>query len=510
MKSFIGIDFGACNIKAAKVSSTGKIQKIKLNKNQSGGNVIPNVILYEKIIDKNSGSEKIEIKVGKGAKNNTLDLENKIWQIKPKLSQKNWSKYIKNLGREVTAFEAVKDIFEWLWKTIIEKSSKDEDYDVTITVPVSFSEVQKNLIKQAAIDAGIPVTSVIMESFAAMFSLEEFLEESEEETVLIFDFGGSTLDLSLFKIERNDDELNLTELAAAGLKFGGIDIDKAILENIFKVKYADDVEKILQNGTPVNELKELIERMKEAIFIDDGETTTDSINDNNGNLYEFTLTPEEIISVLEKIKIKEKIIFLLDELFDDAEIDKSEVTAVKPFGGTVSIDYFLQMLTDYFGEDIFDCDDLDKEEIYMGIAVGAAKYGYIKNQNDSSITIQNVIPYSIGLVKNETFNRYIKRNELSGFTTPLKSLLISELEKNNWRVSVYQSFSNEFDLPLENEEVVFIGDVELDKNLYTVNDAVLFNLRTDGVGKIYFKTFELQPEKDEPVFVEEKIVKVGG
>ena len=137
-------------------------------------------------------------------------------------------------------------------------------------------------------------------------------------------------------------------------------------------------------------------------------------------------------------------------------------------------------------------------------------HAYISAQDDSNVAIKNVIPYSIGLAKNELFRRLIKRNELSGFTTPLKPLLISDLEKDNWRVAVYQSFSNEFVLPPESEEVVVIGDVEIDKNHYTVKDAILFNLRKDDAGQIHFKFFEDQPDEDEPVFIEEKIVKVGG
>ena len=508
MKSYIGIDFGACNIKAAKISSTGKSQKIKLNKRQAGGDFIPNVILYDKITNGDDGTNKIEIKVGHGAKN-SLDFENKIWQIKPKLSQKDWSKYISNLERDVTAVEAVKNIFTWLWNEITSKFSKDEDLTVTITVPVSFSEVQKQIIRQAALDAGIPVAATITESFAAMFSLEDFLEEDGEQLVLIFDFGGSTLDLSLFRIEKDDEALSITELAAAGLKFGGLYIDKAILENIFLVKYADKVKEIMETGTPINDIMNMIELIKEYAFNED-EPPKEFVTDKHGNLHEFTLTREEIYSVLEKIGIKEKIIALIEELLDDAGIDKSEVTTVKPFGGTSSIDYFTQMLTDYFGEDTFDCDDFDKDDIYMGVALGAAKYSYVVDQEEATVTIQNVIPYSIGLAEDDVFTRYIKRNELSGFITPLKPLLVSELEKDNWRVAIYQSFSNEFDLPLESEDVVFIGDVELDKSLYSVNDAILFNLRTDGTGNIYMKLLELQPDYDEPKFIEEKIVKVGG
>lgn len=500
-KIYIGIDFGACNIKAVQISEKGKPQNIKLNKEQSTGNFTPNVILYNKV------KEKIEIKVGKGAKN-SKDFENKIWQIKPKLSKKTWSKFIASLEREVSAVEAVENIFAWLWQTITEKFSKDENFDVTITAPVSFSEVQKNLIKNAAIRAGVPVTGVITEPFAAMFSLEDFFDD-EEQTVLIFDFGGSTLDLSLFRIENDDDEINFTEIAAAGLKFGGLDIDKAIFENILAVNYAAEVQEILDSGTPKIDILNEIETGKESIFFEDDDETDIFVTDKRGGLHTFTLTQEEIISVLEKIKIKEKILALLDELFEDAEIDKSEVTAVKTFGGTSTINYFREMLKDYFGEEIFDSEDFEAEEIYMGVAHGAAKYRYTLEKENSGVTIQNVIPYSIGLAKNEMFTRYIKRNELSGFTTPLKPLLISELEKNNWRVAVYQSFSNEFDLPLESDEVIFIGDVEINKNLYSVNDAILFNLKTDGAGQIIMKFFEMQTDSDAPKLIEEKIVKVG-
>ena len=503
MISHIGIDFGACNIKAGKVSQTGKPLKIKLNKNQSGGNFIPNVISYEMVKDA------LEVKVG--VKNRDLtDAANIVSQIKPKLSQKNWTKFIPNLGREVDAAEVVKDIFSWLWREITVKFPKNETLDAAITVPVSFSEVQKNLMRQAALDAQIPVTAVITEPFAALFSLEEILEEDGEQVVLIFDFGGSTLDLSLFRIERDDDDLSITELAAAGLKFGGLDIDALIFENVLRVKYAEDVRKILDGddtGRFKMEILDCISRIKEEIFADEEDEAEDNLTDKNGTLHEFKITRGEITGVLENSGVKKKIIALLDEMIDDAEIDKDEITAVKPFGGTSAIDYFRQLLTDYFGAEIFDWEDFDAGEIYMGVALGAAKYLLLA---DESVEIRNVVPYSIGLASGGEFVRQIKRNELSGFVTPYKSILISELEKNNWRVAVYQSFSNEFELPLENEDVIFIGDVELDAKLYTASDAILFKMQTDGAGKIYMRFFEQREELDEPALIEEKIVRTGG
>ena len=501
MKNYIGIDFGACNIKAAKISATGKEQKIKLNKEQGSGDFIPNVILYDKPHDK------IEIKVGKGAKN-SLDVENKVWQIKPKLAQKNWSKFIASLEREVDATEVLKDIFAWLWREITIKNAKNDEFEVAITAPVSFSEVQKNLIRQAALEVGIPVKAVINEPFAAIFSAEEF---DDEQCILIFDFGGSTLDLSLCRIECNDDDLNVTELAAAGLKFGGIDIDNAVFEQIFLTKYADEVKNFLGDDTTGRfkvDLMNLIEFLKEEIFLNEEEEFTYSVTDKDGNLHEFTLTHDEIISVLEKIGIKKKITDLLDELLDDAQIDKSEVTQIKPFGGTSSIDYFRELLNEYF-VDSFDSDDFEVEEIYMSVARGAAKYLFMSAENPD-IVIENVIPYSIGLASGDKFNLLIKRNELSGFVTPFKPLLVSELNKNNWRVAVYQTFSNEFDLPMSSEEIIFIGDVELDEKLYSAKDAVLFKMQPSGSGQIHMSFFEQSPDADEPRLIEKKIVKLGG
>lgn len=504
MKNYIGIDFGACNIKAAKISSTGKPQKIKLNKQQDGGNFIPNVILYDKVRDK------IEIKMGRSAKK-SLEVENKVWQIKSKLSQKDWTKFIKNLGREVDVSEVLKNIFAWIWQEITIKFPKDSTFEAVITAPVCFSEVQKHLIKQAALEVGVPVKAIINEPFAAIFSAEEF--DDEAQCILVFDFGGSTLDLSLCRIERTEEELNVTELAAAGLKFGGIDIDNAIFNRIFLVKYADKVKELLANdalGKLKGELMNLIELLKEEIFINEEEQAFNSISDDHGNLHEFTLTHDEIISVLKELGVKEKLTALLDELLDDAQIDRSEVTQVKLFGGTSSIDYFRELLLDYFGEDIFDDDDFEAEEIYMSVAQGAARYLFMNADTASNITIENIIPYGIGLATDGKFNRLIKRNELSGFVTPFKPLLISELNKNNWRVAIYQTFSNDFDLPTDSEDVIFIGDVELDEKLYTAKDAILFKMQPDGAGQICMSFFEQVNDSDEPKFIEGKMVKLGG
>ena len=509
MKKYVGIDFGACNVKAAQTANPKqRVQKIKLNQDAGGGYSAPNIILYDKVGDK------LEIKIGIPAKN-SIDFENKVWHIKPKLALRDWKKHIDSLGRDVTAVEVVKDTLLRLWQMIIVKDSKTTEWDAVITVPVSFSEIQKNIIRQAASDVGIPVSTIVTEPFAAMFSLEDELDSVDEEMFLIFDFGGSTLDMSLFRIERDDDELQLTELAAGGLNYGGINIDEGIFE-ILADKYPNDVRQILAEDTErmKADLMTLIGDMKERIFIDpDEREATDYAQDKNGGLHQITITRDEVISVLKKDDVAGKIIARLDEMFDDADVDKSEVTAVKLFGGTSSINYFWEVITNYFGSDIFDCEDfeVDAEEIYMGIAVGAAKYRALTDNASSSVSIRNVIPYSLGLERDGQFKRYIKRNELAGFELPYKPLLIDDLKKNGWRVAVYQSFGNELELPLDGEDAVFMADVKLDESLYTVDDAILFKMKMTEDGRLNMKFFEQRAVDGEPeiVPVEEKIVRIG-
>ena len=510
MKTYVGIDFGACNLKAAKITgSNGRVQRIKLNKDAGESGVAPNIILYDKIGDK------IEIKVGNPAKN-SADAENKVWQVKTKLTQRDWTKHIASLDEDVTAVKVVEDTLDWVWRTITEKVSKQTTWDVAITVPVSFSEVQKNVMRQAALKVGIPLTAIVTEPFAAMFSLENEFDEVDDAIYLIFYFGGSTLDFSLFRIERDDDQLDMTELAAGGINYGGLDIDNGILDDIFNVKCPEEIKKILEgdpDGRQKNDLMNVIEKLKSSLFLEDDDEVSDYVPDGKGQLHNLKITRDEVFKVLEKEGIKEKIIAKLDEILDDADIDKSEVTAVKLFGGTSAINYFWRVLTDYFGADVFDCDDfdVDAEDLYMGVAIGAAKYRSLIDDADACVKITNVVPYSLGLAKGDQFKRYIKRNEFVGFELPYKPLTIDELNKNNWSVAVYQSFSNELELPLDGVDAVHMADVQLDKSLYTVDDAILFKMKMDEDGRLNMKFFEQRPKDGdtEIVLVEEKIIRIG-
>lgn len=507
-KSYVGIDFGASNIKAV-VYNGKKIRKIKLNKNQVAGEEIPNIIYY----DKNN-----EVKVGYPAQRE-FDYKNKIMYIKRKLEQKSWSKYIENIGKDITAQEVATDIFKWLKKTISNTLSED-DFKAVITMPVCFSEVQKNRIYNAATDAKINVEAVVTEPFAALFSIEGLFEEAEddEQVVLIFDFGGSTLDLSLLRIENDGDgEICVTELASDGMHYGGIDIDEDIYHEVFESKYTKEIAEIKavdDLGTAEVELIDVVRKLKEIIFEDEEDEVDDIYHSRKGKAYTFELTKNEIISVFEKTKIKQRIIDLLDNLFETTdEVEKEDITNIKLFGGTSKIDYFREILDEYINDtDVFDVEDCDIEEIYTGIAAGAARYLYFKKEEEDTVEIHNIIPFSIGIEENGRFVKYINRNERYGFETLYRPLKMADLLKNGYMLNIYQTFDDLLEADINADGIVFMGSVQLDKKLYIAKDAVLFKMKMAEDGRLSIRFFEqrLENGENEIVLVENKQLKIGG
>ena len=497
MKTYVGIDFGACYIKAAKISSQIKrVQPIKLNMNIAGGVAIPAAILYDKI------NGEVEVKVGEGAQA-SVDVENKISRLTPKLAVKNWSKYIPNLDAKISAADALKDIFAKIWRHIANQAARDENFDVTVTVPAAFSDVQKKIIRQTAIQADVPISTIITAPFAEIFSREEIFQDAAQ-IVMIFDFGATTLDVTLFELSRTAKTLNVTELSAATLNYGGKNIDESILKNIFWTKYADEV-KIFRDKP--FELMTLIASMKEEIFLDEEEISSGSLIDGKGNLYEFELTRQEIFTAIERDGVKEKIIAMLDDVLDDAGISAEEVVAVEVSGGTSSIEYFLDVLENYFGEEIFDAENFERDEITLGAAIGAARYRKLTDEDNLRVKVKNVVPCGIYIQRGEKYLRCIRRNELRGFVTPYKPISTDELKKNKWRLSIYQSFCNEVELPAESGDAVYIGDVKIDSALYET-ETILFKMQVNAAGQVCVKFFEDRNVngRSKIVFVEEKVL----
>ena len=125
---------------------------------------------------------------------------------------------------------------------------------------------------------------------------------------LIFDFGGATIDISLVKLSSECDGFVVEELASTGLSYGGTDIDEGIFNDIFLPKYDIILQELTEKGIDYSRrLFELIKTMKERLYEDDEEMCEDIEDLGDGSLKEFVLSREDVIKILEKHAVKEKI-----------------------------------------------------------------------------------------------------------------------------------------------------------------------------------------------------------
>ena len=518
MGLLVGIDFGTCNIKTSKLIETKRgevVKAIALNKNQGDiDKITSNVIEYRK-------DEKI---VG----NNDYN-ENTIKYIKRKLEFENWNKYIKAINKNVTAIDVATDIFSWINKRIKEQNGNEDIECAIITTPICYSEIQKERIRKAAINAGINVKDVISEPLAAMFSMEELSDDEEKNSVvMIFDFGGGTLDISIFEI-LNDGEgkIKITVLGSKGLRYGGVDITNSIYKNIILKKHEKEIDEEIKNEKDnikisneeekekyakemvESEVIRAVEQLKQSLFSDEDEDEVENIwTTKKGKAIPLSLTTEEVSKIFEEINIKEKIEDLLDDLIDEARIDKEDITLVKLIGGTSRISYFRKMIFEYFdeNEDILDLDDFDEEENYRAVADGAAKYAGYLNKTNSNIELKNRIAFSIGIDDNNVFKKVISRNSKYGFISPKKYIDMETLKKNDYKIKIYQVFGDKLNVKINGDNgAIYIGYLKLNSEKYKNKDGILMELQIGKKGEIIGRFYE-KDELDEVTLMEENIV----
>ena len=484
MEKFVGIDFGACNIKAAYWWHGKEVRIARLSQDVEQS-YIPNVVLYYM-----TQAGNLEKKIGDPAKEEQ-DPENSVEYVKRKLEIETWAKPIPNLQRDVTAMEAATDIFRGLSERLQKKlNCAAHELQAVITVPVCSSGLQRSRIYQAARAAGIGVEAVITEPFAAVFAFDDVFDgDGKDENVLVFDFGGSTLDLSLLQVER-EGGIRLEELASAGLPFGGIDIDEAIFSEILEKKYASEIAEIQSNDDTIGkskteqELRDVATKMKENLFAEDNEFFKRTFTfHGSGTSYTFELTRNEMEALFQRHGLREKIFGLLDELFGQTYLQKTEVTLVKPVGGASRIKYVLDLLTEYFGADIFDSDDIfdddkyDWDEKMADVAAGAAQYLAICKEQNEGIEIVSTVPFSLGIANGEVFKKYLECCPPYGRRTKRIPLPWNRLAETEYKVSVYQSFADSEQVAIGGKNgAVYVGSVTVDPALYQANDGILLEM----------------------------------
>ena len=497
----IGIDFGTCNIKGAEKKKNGNVSYIKLGKKIDKPR-IPNVILYEQKEDD------IVVYVGETALSKQALEQDKVRNIKSYLQESNWSREL-SFGKVVSAYDVTLDIMKYIYDTI-HNSNKNEDISATITVPVNFSKRQQMIVETAAKKAGFIVEAIITEPFASIFYLmQEVFEEDDDHNVLIFDFGGGTLDLCLANITHKNDKIRIETQATVGISYGGNNINEDIIKNLVMKKAGEKLHKALDEQKndfhrAINKyyIMEGLDTMKAELFededVNENKTSDLIVRLVDGSVEEFgSYSVRDIYNMFDESAWKKRIFSLLDSLFDNSSsLIPNEVSDIFAIGGTSSIPYFKNCLIEYFKsnghenvDSLFELnDDMDADDrIYSSVSKGAAIYTELIDEE--YIEIKDRIPFLI--YSKDEKNKECTKISLDACYKNYASALapLTKVMKKNKKIEIYQKIYG------ENDKEVYLGDIKIDDEI--ANNATLYRLTVDKHRNIKAEFAYLLDEENE-------------
>ena len=385
MAKIIGIDLGTTNSCVAVMEGSD----VKVIVNADGERTTPSVVAFKDD----------EIQVGAIAKRQAITNLNTVSSIKREMGTNH--KVTIN-GKDYTPQEISAMILQNL-KATAESYLGTKVTDAVITVPAYFNDAQRQATKDAGRIAGLNVRRIINEPTAA--ALAYGIDKTDkEQTVLVYDLGGGTFDVSILSLADGTFEVIAT---AGNNRLGGDDFDKVIMDYL-----VDEFKK--QEGIDLSKDKMAMQRLKDAS--EKAKKDLSSITKTDISLPFISMGvngPVHLNVSLTRAKFDELTRFLVEKTVEpvrqalrDAKMTPQDIDQVLLVGGSTRIPAVQELVKKELGKE--PNKSVNPDEV---VAMGAAIQGGVLAGDVKDVLLLDVTPLSLGIeTLGGVFTKLIERN----------------------------------------------------------------------------------------------------
>jgi len=372
MGKIIGIDLGTTNSCVA-ILEGGEPHVIP---NPEGNRTTPSVVAFK-------GDEEL---VGETAKRQAVtNVDNTIASIKRKMGTKE---KVEANGKKYTPEEISAKILMKL-KSDAESYLGEKVTEAVITVPAYFNDAQRQATKNAGKIAGLDVKRIINEPTAAALAYG-IDKQDDTHTVLVYDLGGGTFDVSILELGDGIFEVKST---SGNNKLGGDDFDQRIMDYLvseFKKENGVDLSK---DKMAMQRIKDAAEKAKKDLSgMTSAQISIPFITQNSdGPLHmEVTLTRAKFEEL--NMDLFESTLEPVRKALKDAKLKAKDINKVLLVGGSTRIPYIQELVKKELEQD--PCKGVNPDEC---VAMGAAIQGGVLTGEVNDLVLLDVTPLSLGI-----------------------------------------------------------------------------------------------------------------